>query len=284
MKIALVTDSTCDLPADILATREIVVTPLHIVWDKQSFTDGVDMTNEIFYERLAHDPMMPKTSQPSPGEFVEKFKEAREKYKADAVVCITISSALSGTFRSAEAAKTAVDFPVHLVDSGTASLGLGFVVLAAANVRDRGGSIEEITSAATEAAKSAQVYFTPDTLEYLHRGGRIGGARRFFGTALKIKPILQVKEGVVHAPETVRIRKRAVARLEEIITEQGRGSGLLWLGVVHTYAPELPDVVQQLQNTLKPDMIVQNICCPTIGVHIGPGAIGIARLSWQPKG
>ncbi len=283
MKIALVTDSTCDLPADMVAARGITIAHMNILWGTQSFKDGIDMTNEVFYERLVQDPVLPKTSQPSPGDFADKFREARASQGADAVVCITVGSRLSGTFQSAETAVGLVDFPVRVIDSCIASMALGFIVLAAADARDRGADLDEVTQTARNAAERAQIYFTPDTLEFLHRGGRIGGARRFIGTALKIKPILQIKEGVVESVETVRTRTRAVARMVEIAVAQGRGSGKLWLGVVHTYAPEVQNVMQQLQDALKPDLLLQNMTCPTVGVHTGPAVLGIARLDFPPE-
>jgi len=275
-KIALVTDSTCDLPPEIVAARGIEITPQHILWGTQTYTDGIDMTNVMFYERLARDAELPKTSQPSAGDFADKYRMARDKIKADAVVCVTVSSRLSGTHGSAIAARDLVDFPVHVVDSRTASIALGFVVLAAADARDRGASVEEVVNAAQQAAQRGQMLFTLNTLEFLHRGGRIGGARRLIGTALSIKPILHIKDGAVEALESVRTRKRAIARLVELgVKYKDQGSAPLWVGLLHTTAPELEEFEQELKAALKPDLFTRSMACSAVGVHTGPGALGI---------
>jgi DegV family protein with EDD domain len=281
MKIALVTDTTCDLPTTIVAERGIELVPQHILWGTQSYRDGVDMTAEMFYERLARDPILPKTSQPSSGEFAEKYRLAREKNKADAVVCVTVASRLSGTYASAEVAAGLVDFPVRVLDSCTASIALGFSVLAAADARDKGGSLDEVVKAAQEAADHSQLVFTLNTLEYLHRGGRIGGAKRLIGTALSIKPILHLKNGTIEAVESVRTRKRAVSRLVELAT-QYKDKRPLWLGLLHTNAPEHDAVAAELQDLLKPEMFLQVIASPAVGVHVGPGVLGFGLVYNAP--
>ncbi len=197
MTVALVTDSTCDLPPEIIAARKIEIAPIHILWGDHSYTSDIDMTSDMFYERLVRDPELPKTSQPSPGELADTYRQAIAHQNADEVVCITLGRHLSGTYASAEAARTLVDFPVHVIDSRNVSLTLGLIVLAAAKVRDSGCRADEIIRATQAAILDSQFVFTVDTLEYLHRGGRIGGARRFIGTALSIKPILHLEEGVV---------------------------------------------------------------------------------------
>ncbi len=277
MNIALVTDSTCDLPTDIVAARHIEVVPLHITWGSQNYTDGVDMTSDMFYERLARDPQLPKTSQASPGEFVDKFRAARQKYDAEAVVCITVGSRLSGTYASAEVARTMVDFPVRVVDSCLATTALGFVVLAAADARDQRADLDGVVKAAEKAVNHSRLVFTPNTLEYLHRGGRIGGARRFIGTALSIKPILEVQNGAVEVLESVRTRKRAVARLIDL-TAPYRDKRPLWFGLLHTNAPEHEVVAAELKEMLKPDLFLQVLASPAVGVHAGPGAIGFGLV------
>jgi len=277
MKIAIVADSTCDLPAAMAAERGIVITPLHIIWGDQTYTDGINITSEQFYQRLVRDPKLPKTSQPAPGEFADKFRLAREKHNADAVVCVTISKKLSGTYASAEAARNLVDFPVEVVDSLTGSIAMGFVALVAADARDQGASLQEIVKTAQDSALRTQMLFAPNTLEFLHRGGRIGGAKRLIGTALNIKPILHVKDGAVEALESVRTRKRVVSRLIEIGT-QYRDRRPLWLGVPHTNPPDLQLFLDELRNTIQPDRLITSLACPPIGVHIGPEALGLAIM------
>ena len=277
MKIAFVTDSTSDLPPALLPERGIAIAPMHVLWGTENYSDGIDITNETFYQRLARDSVLPKTSQPSPGEYAEKFRLAVERFNAEAVVCIPISSRLSGSFGSAQAASSLVDFPVRVVDSRTGSIALGFVILAAAEARDRGGSLDDVVKAAERASANSQMLFSPNTLEFLHRGGRIGGARRLIGTALSIKPILHVRDGVVESLENVRTRKRATARLIEIAAGY-KEKRPLWIGVIHTGAPELDEFRAELQAAVQPDMLLQAMASTSIGVHIGPGAIGVGLV------
>jgi DegV family protein with EDD domain len=277
MKIAFVTDSTCDLPPELAAERGIEVTPLHILWGTESYSDGVDIDNETFYKRLAHDLVLPKTSQPAPGEYAEKYRRAIERQHADVVVCIPISSRLSGSFASAQAASALVDFPVRVVDSRTGSMALGLVLLAAADARDRGASLEEVVQAAERASARSQMLFLPGSLEFLHRGGRIGNAQRLIGTALSIKPILYVKDGFIEALENVRTRKRAMARLVEI-TAAYKEKRPFWIGIAHTGAPELDEFRAELQAATQPDLLLQTMTTTSIGVHIGPGAIGVGLV------
>jgi DegV family protein with EDD domain len=275
MKIAIVADSTCDLPAAIVAARGIEIVPLHIHWGTENYTDGIDITSAALYERLARDPVLPTTSQASPGEFVDKFRQAHENH--DAVVCITVGSRLSGTYASAQVAAGLVDFPVRIVDSCTASIALGLTVLAAADARDRGGNLDDVAKTAQEAADHSRLVFALNTLEYLHRGGRIGGARRFIGTALSIKPILHLKNGVVEPLETVRTRKRAVERLIDLAM-QYQDKRPLRFGVLHTQAAELEAVSSELRERLKPDYFLQVLASPAVGVHVGTGAIGFGLV------
>ncbi|MEP7287722.1 MAG: DegV family protein [Chloroflexota bacterium] len=278
MKIAIVTDSTSDLPANLATERRITITPLHVLWDSESFLDGVDITPDAFYARLAYSPTLPKSSQPSAGEFAEKFRQAREKESADAVLCITISQALSGTYASAETARSLVDFPVTVIDSRTASIALGMTVLMAAEARDRGCSMDEMANIAAAAGKRSQMFFTPNSLEFLHRGGRIGGAQRWIGTALSIKPILYVKDGAVASLESVRSRKKALERTLAILQEHNTARPLR-VGLAHSNPPELESFKQQVQEILKPDVFIVTTTTPVVGVHVGPETFGIGLLS-----
>jgi len=239
--------------------------------------DGVDMTPEALYRRLAHDPVLPKTSQPSPGEFADHYRQAREKHQADSVLCVTLGKLLSGTYASAEAARNLVDFPVTVVDSTTVTSCLGFSVLAAADARDRGASLDEAATIAAAAGKRSKLMFTLDTLEFLHRGGRIGGARRFIGTALSIKPILQIKDGEVATLETIRSRVKALQRIVEIATAPNWPRPLQ-VSVLHTHAREVEQIAQEVKQRMQPDLFITTLACAAVGVHAGPGTIGIAIM------
>ncbi len=273
MSIAIVTDSTCDLPANLVNTHQIEVVPQHILWGTQSYRDGVDMTVQEFYSRLEHSADLPKTSQPAPGEFVEAYQRARERSNADSVLCITVAAHLSGTYNSAEAARQMVDFPVRVIDSNTVSMGLGYAVLAAAKAQAGGATRDEAVQAAKQAAESSQILFTVNTLEFLHRGGRIGGAQRLIGTVLSIKPILEIRDGQVQSVESVRSRKRALARLIEIA--QRRITKPVQITVVQTAFDEETDCfAEDVQKILNPTRLLRATFCAAIGVHTGPGVVG----------
>jgi DegV family protein with EDD domain len=277
MKTAIVTDSTCDILPNVVAERQIFVTPLHIHWGTENLTDGVDITPDTFYTRLATDPVLPKTSQPAPGEFVDKFKLAREQTGADEIVCIVVSKTLSGTYTSAETAAGVVDFPVKVVDSRNASATLGLLVEYAATLRDRGVSANDIANSVVAMIPNTRIYFLPNTLDYLHKGGRIGNARHLIGSMLSIKPILYLKDGTVQPLESARGRKKAISRLIETLVEF-KDKRPLRLGLCHSHPTDLATVRAEIQEQVKPDYFFENVSTPVVGVHLGPEAMGIGLL------
>ena len=211
--IAVVTDSTCDIPPDLIQKHRIVVVPLYVLWGKEELLDGQDIDNPTFYARLVTDPIHPKTSQPTPADFVRAIEEtgARE------VVVITISRELSGSYDSAHQAAEEVDVPVHVVDSYSLSMGLGWQVLAAARERDSGSGVERMIAAAEQVREKLSLLLTVDTLEYLHRGGRIGGAAKLLGSVIQLKPLLGINHttGTLEAVEKIRTRAKALQRVVE---------------------------------------------------------------------
>lgn len=276
MPTAIVTDSTCDLPAALTAERQIYVVPQYVVWGTKSYLDGVELTAEEFYRRLPTEKILPKTSQPSPGDFAAMYRKAKEETNADAIVCITLTADLSGTHNSAVQAVSQVDFPVHVIDARTASLPLGFLVLTAADARDAGQSAEQIAATVKAALSKVQIYFTLATLEYLQRGGRIGAASRFIGDTLNIRPILFVDHGKVGVKEKVRTRSRGVKRLAELIAEAQQGHTIKRLGVIHGAAlDEAQELADTLKNRFGVDPVYLTSCCSAVGVHMGPGVIGV---------
>ena len=190
-KIALLTDSTCDIPRELLDKYDIQVIPLTIIWGEEQFRDGVDLTAEDFYKRLEEDPTIPTTSQPTPQQMVQAYDAAKSK-GAEQILIITISKAMSGTHESAKAAAELVDLPVTVLDSKANSMSLGWQVLAAARAREQGGDLQAMVSAADKARSTMVYIITLDTLEYLHKGGRIGGASHFIGNLLNLKPQISV--------------------------------------------------------------------------------------------
>ncbi len=279
VNFAIVTDSTSDLPAELARERQIYIAPLHILWGRDHFVDGVTITAQDFYARLANDPEMPTSSQPSPKEFADIYKQAVRETGAPAVIVLTISAELSGTFSSAQMGANMVDFPVEIIDLRTASIATGLPVLKLAEARDSGMSLEQACALARSYANRTQIYFIVDTLEYLHRGGRIGGARRLLGTALNIKPLLHIEHGKIEAKESIRTRKRALNRLQEIYREVNDLERPLHVGIIHANALSDAEALgSAIQAIRAPDSQLITQISAVISVHTGPGAVGFAIL------
>ncbi|MCO5198775.1 MAG: DegV family protein [Anaerolineae bacterium] len=274
--IAIVTDSTCDIPEKLLEQYNIYMVPLSIIWGSDDLKDGVDITADAFYTRLTRDPVLPTTSQPTPQAFVDIYQQAIDE-GAQEIVVLTISSGLSGTYASAEMAVSMSDAIVHLYDSKGASMSLGWQVLAAARAREAGGDANAMLSAARKVRNNAVLFVSLDTLEYLHRGGRIGGASRYIGTMLNIKPSIYVdhKTGLIDAGSRSRTRKRAIKQLYEDFFSQVQGSEM---HIAVLYSDDMTDA-QTLANQLKreyesAEIIIARVS-PVLGVHVGPGAVGL---------
>lgn len=277
MKVALVTDGASDLPADIALARGIEIAPHHVIWGTQVYTDGINMTNTAFYERLMRDPQLPKTSQPSAGEFADKYRAARESHHAEAVLCITTSHQITGAYNSALLARDMVDFPVEVLDSQTATIPLGLAVLVAADACERDAPLAEVMAIAQRAASQSRFFFTLDTLDFLYRGGRIGNAKRLIGMALSIKPMLHIEAGAVAAGGSVRTRKAALARLLDIAAEY-KDKRPLRVGVIHSIAPEVDEFSERLRALLQPDQFIQTLACSPVGVYAGPRGLGFGLV------
>lgn len=283
-RIALVTDSTGNLSRELAAERHIYVAPLYVLWGDDCFKDGVDITDVELIQRLAAlgpKDELPKTSQVAPQDFIDLFETAREAENADEIVCGVISGVLSGTYASAMQAKAAVDFPVHVVDTLQTSWALGFPMLAAADARDNGASAGEIVRVIETAAQQSKLLFAVDTLEYLHRGGRIGGASRLLGTALHIKPILELREGGIDSVDKVRTRKRAVDQLLKIAASYVQGRNVVRLAIIHgnVEADAQQLLAQALERFPTQEHYVSNITA-VLSAHVGPGALGIV-IQWK---
>ena len=277
--IAIVTDSTSDLPADLAAARQIHVTPLHILWGKEQLRDGVDLSREAFYRRLATARDMPTTSQPSPGDFAAAFEAARHAANAEAVLAVTISAGLSGTYAAATEAARMVDFPVHVVNSRTTSGALGLFALALADARDRGTPIDTIKTLAADLTHRTRAILAIDTLEFLHRSGRVSAVRRWLGTALQIKPILYVRNGRLEPLEAVRTRQRAITRMLDIFNTWVDPDRPLHIAILHSDRPQEAEALEAtLRERWNPAFSMQVIASSAVGVHTGPGAMGLTLL------
>ncbi len=278
--IAVVTDSTAYLPPDVRDRLGIPVIPLNVLWGDEVLKDGVDIDPPTFYRRLQTAKVMPTTSQPSAGEFQEFFRRVAEEKNTDTIVGVFISSGLSGTIASAEAAKALLpDLRIEIVDSRSTSMGQGFQAMAAAEAALAGAPVDEVVAAAIRVRESLHILFMVDTLEFLHRGGRIGGAQRFLGTAFQIKPILQL-DGVIDAVERVRTKKKALARMLELLLERKGTASVFRAAVVHANAPEDLEVLkQEVQAALQPEKLYTAEVSPVIGTHTGPGTLGVCIVT-----
>jgi DegV family protein with EDD domain len=275
--IAILTDSTANLPAEWVEQYAIRVIPLKIHWGNETYLDGIDLTPEEFYMRLSNNKHLPTTSQPSIQDFLMAFESMADEGAAGIIVPL-ISSGISGTVDSAQAAaRLFTRVPVEVIDTQITSIGQVMIILASARAAEQGASLQEVRQAADEVVKRLKVFFAVDTLEYLHRGGRINGASRYFGTALDIKPILFFNsEGKIDALERVRTKKKALQRLIALAEQQANGHPV-HVGIVHANVPQAAQGFrEEVEKRLKCKEIFTVEFSPVISVHVGPGTIGIA--------
>ena len=275
--IALITDSTCDLPLNYIKQYDIEVVPLAIIWGEEQFRDGVDLAPEDFYRRLETDQVIPTTSQPTPQEMVQVYEKAK-KNGAEEIVILTISSAMSGTHESAKKAAELVDVPVHVQDSKSNTMSLGWQVLAAARAREAGGDVQSMLSAAKQARENMVLMISLDTLKFLHKGGRIGGASHFIGTLLNLKPQITVnhQSGEVEGGRRSRTRKKALIDLYSDFFAQIDSNKNLRVAVLHNAAlEEAEEIANRIQQEFHPEELVLGFVSPVLGVHTGPRAVAI---------
>jgi len=274
--IALVTDSTSNLPESFINRHQIKTAHLVLIWGEKTLRDGIDITGEEFYKQLKTAEVMPTTSQPTVSEFIDIYKPLVQAGKK--VLSIHISDKLSGTIHSAQQARhTFSEGEIAIVDSEMADVAAGLQVMAAAQAIESGMSFDELVPFAERIKERAGAIFAVDTLEFLHRGGRIGGAKKFFGTALNIKPILHLVEGKIEALKQVRTKKLAHAQLLEEIGQRLDGKTGIHLVIMHSDAKEDADTMLELvmEKFSPKEAWIQQIN-PVIGAHTGPGTVGIA--------
>ena len=271
----IVADTTCGLPRDLLAQRGIPVIPQIVMFGEDSFHDDKEMDTATFLQKLKTSKSLPKTSAPEPPLYFPIFKEAQEK--GESVIVVTPTGKASGTARSAQTA--ALEFPkldVRVVDTLTISCNLASLVLLADDMAKAGESADAIVAKLDDMIPRGRIYFLVDTLEYLAKGGRIGGAKRLLAELLEIKPILQVKNGQVESFEQQRTRKRALARLVEVAAEQCPGGESAHLCVIQVEAEsEAQSLVTELKSRVSVPQIPIYELPPAIVVHAGPRAMGV---------
>ena len=274
--VAIVTDSTCDLPPALASSRSITLVPLTLDFDGQSLLDGVDITPSEFYRRLPHATTHPTTSQPSPGRFAETY--AALLADNDSIVSIHISEKLSGTFESAQQAAQMTDPQrVHVVDSQVVSMSLGLIVLGAASMAAKGAEPESIVAKVESMRSEVHTFFSVATLEFLRRGGRIGRASALLGSVLQVKPVLCIRDGEVTPLERVRTFDRALNRIVELTRAVDRGRGVCVI-VGHAGAEADAERVRRDLEPIAETLMIQPLG-PVVGAHAGPGVVGVGCYS-----
>ena len=277
MPVKVVTDSTSDLPGDLAQSLGITVVPLNVHFGTQEFKDGVDLSAEEFFRRLIAEPELPKTSQPSVGDFASAYRGL--EHEADGIVSVHISAKVSGTLNSAVQGKAEVGMstPIEVIDTQQASMGVGLVAISAATAAQQGADFDEVARIARDASERCRVFAGLDTLEYLIKGGRIGKAKGLVGTLLRIRPMIIVREGEVHELGKERTRAKMLARIQRTVEEF---APLDELCVLHSTTPEDAEQLARRLSHLLPDgkePIVTRFG-PVLGTYVGPGAVGIGLL------
>ncbi|MFP4457385.1 MAG: DegV family protein [Clostridia bacterium] len=273
--IAVVTDSCADIPKEIVEKLGIIVVPLNVIFGEEVLKDGIDITSKEFYKRLDESKKLPSSSQPTPDEFYEVYQDLLETY--DRVISIHLSEKLSGTINSARAAAKDFGEKVFAFDSQSISVGVGLQVEAAVEVIKKGLPFEEIKDYLDKLRKSTHVMFTLDTLEYLHKGGRIGKAESLLGSLLNIKPIIIVRDGLYHAFGKTRSQKKAIKKISSHLQSISKGKTVKRLAVAHGMAYEAMELLKSdLEKAFNIKASIVTEVGPVIGVHTGPGTIGTA--------
>ncbi len=273
MTVRIVTDSSADLPVDLVQQHGITVLPCYVVVDDQTFKDGVEINADDFYRHLQAEGRTPTTAQPTVADFQEVYRELTGQ--GDQVVSIHVSEKLSGTLNSAEQAKASInEAEIEIIDSQLASIPLGLAVLDAAITAAEGGNYHDIADKVRQGLGTHHGYFALDTLVYLQKGGRIGKAQAFMGSILSVKPILKLQNGEAHPVERPRNSERAMRRLVELTKEL---APMRRLAVIHSTNPERMAVLkEQLTGLVPADQIIEARFGSTLGTYIGPEALGVA--------
>ena len=280
-KVAVVTDSTAYIPNDLVKKHNITVAPQVLIWDDKTYRDGVDIQSSEFFARLKTAKTMATTSQVSVADMQSIFQNLVDQ--GFDVLGVFISAKLSGTIQSATQARDLMGTAgekVSIVDSNSTAMGMGFQALSAARAADGGAGIKDCVALAEKAREHTGVFFAVDTLEFLHRGGRIGGAQRFVGTLLNMKPILAVQEGRVEGIERIRTKNKAQDRVLEMVMEQAKGKSPIRIATLHANAPEdAKALLEKAEKELNPVESIFSEVSPVVANHAGPGTVGLAFMA-----
>ena len=276
--IRVVTDSVSDIPKELAAELNIEVLPLIVNFGEKSYRDGVDLTSEDFFQLMKETSILPTTSQVAPGDFIRVFEDNIQK--GNSVIVILISSQLSGTFSSAVAARKIVERgDIEIIDSQGVTFGQGLIVVEAARMAKKGCGKEEILKRVLYMKDHMQYKFVLDTLEYLHKGGRLSATSAFVGNLLNIKPILTVKDGKLVLEDKVRGRKKALKWLTDWIESNNIDLSNQTIGINHSndeaFAHELIEIIKHKYEVKE--IITSKVGC-VVGTHAGPGAVAMYCL------
>lgn len=276
MRVAVVTDSTSDLPVDVAKALGITVVPANIHFGDSVYRDGVDLSSDDFYRKLQANSVLPKTSTPSPGDFAGVYQRLAAEH--DAIVSIHVASKLSATLEAAVMGGRDLNLPICVVDSQTASMACGLLAIVAAKAARRGVGLAEIETLLHSAIPRTITYGVFGTLEYLYKGGRIGRAQAFLGSLLKLNPILAISHGEIVPVARVRTRARAIARLCEILWNSGAPEEMCVMGT--TNPAEADELAKRLAPLFPPERMYRASIGPAIGTYVGPGAVGVSVI-WK---
>jgi len=276
LTVGVVCDTACDLPSPLAADLGVVLVPLRVRFGETEFVDREELTTKEFWARCAVSPTLPETSAPSPGAFAAAFG-ALEAAGAEGVVCVTLSSKLSASNEAAShAAREFTTLPVTVVDSLSATIGEGMICMAVAQAASGGAAMAEVVAAAESTRERLSVFGAIDTLENLRRGGRIGGAAAAFGTLLSIKPVVEVRNGVVEQESRQRTRARSLHYLADKVRAV---APVERLAAMSANAPDFPEFLEMLGDIETDHPRVVGDIGPVVGTHAGPGAIGVAWVA-----
>ena len=274
-KIALVTDSTCDLPESVVKDKNITVIPLNVHFGEETFLDGIDLQSKEFFEKLSTSEIHPQTSQPSVGRFVETYNDLLKKH--DSILSLHISSKLSATYNSAlQAQKEIGNEKIKVIDSMNGTLGLGAIVHHIADLNQKGESFENLVKEAEKIIPNAIFMGLVPTLEYLAKGGRIGKARAFMGSLLKIKPILSAVDGEIQSVG----KARTLIKGMDFIVDEMKNRKISKLFIVHANHEERANLLKEkTKDLIDPKDVILAEFGPVVGTHLGPGAFGVGFIS-----
>jgi DegV family protein with EDD domain len=274
-KVKVVTDSTADIPEELAAELEITIVPCNVHFGLETYRDGLDLSKEDFYARLKTSPTLPTTSAPAAGLFEATYRELANE--TDQILSIHLASTLSAIYNSAHLGAEAVSgVEITLIDSGQVSMGLGWLVIAAARAAQEGQPLAQIEALVEDMRPQVRVFAALDTLEYLRKGGRVGKTVAALGTLLNIKPLVEVRDSAVLPLERVRTRRRSIQRLIELVAELGP---LEELAVLHTNARQEAQWLAEEISSLYPlERILIAEAGVIIGTHAGPNGLGVACI------